>query len=115
VRSRHYTRVVDGEDVPDRRGDLDRTARQRAFLTALLNEVGGVRAPWTLHSVASSLTSAVMIDDSLTMREAISFGRRMGRLTSEPQELPVTDARSPGGAQVLFLGEGAQEVLAAFK
>ncbi len=114
VRSRTFTELVDGSWATDPTGDLGRTERQRAFLTSLLSEVGGVRDPRTLARVAGAMGGGLRIDDSLSYWDALRLGWKMRDLVPASAELPVVDRLTSGGAAVLELGEGADQVLADF-
>jgi LCP family protein required for cell wall assembly len=105
VRSRHYTEVIDGQQVTDPTGDIGRVARQQAFLRTVLKEAGGSRNPFTLLRVASSVSDGLRIDDRMSLVDAVRFAWNMGRLEPESLVLPTVDHRTTGGAAVLLLDE----------
>ena len=115
VRSRHYTEIIDGEEVVDGTSDLGRNDRQRQFLTALMDKAGQSKAPWKVHRVASAFSTAIAVDDALSMGDAFSLARRLGSLDAQPESLPVVGHVTDGGAQVLLLGDGAESVLDGFR
>jgi hypothetical protein len=51
----------------------------------------------------------------MSMLDAARFALRMGRLDPQPVILPVVPRTTSGGAAVLELGPGADEVLAGFR
>lgn len=114
VRSRFYTEVIDGRHVVDGTGDLGRVERQQQFMAALMSKVTSTRNPVALAKIASSLSGGMRIDDDLSYFEALNLLRRMRGLDPAPNSLPTTDFTTAGGAQVLRLAPGADEVLAAF-
>ncbi len=115
VRSREYTEVIDGQPVTDPTGDIGRTERQRAFLTALFGKLGSTRNPLALRSAASALAPGMAIDNTMTYLDALGLVLRVRGISSQSQELPVYPFTTSGGAAVLGLSEpDAAEVLAGF-
>jgi LCP family protein required for cell wall assembly len=114
VRSRTYTELIDGAWQTDPTADIGRTERQRAFLTALLTEVGGARNPVSASRVVDSLGGGMKIDDTLGFWEALRLSWRLKGLNPESVSLPVYGRTTTGGASVLELDVGADEVLAQF-
>jgi len=116
VRSRHYTEVIDGRNVPEGGlPDVNRTARQQIFLREIMSEVGSNRNPFKLVSAASKMSDGLRVDDAMSLIDAMRFAWDMGRMNPERVILPVTPRTTSGGAQVLDLGPGADEVLAQFQ
>ncbi len=116
VRSRHYTEVVDGQHRPEGGlPDVNRTMRQQTFLRALVATGFGNRNPLRLLSAADTVSGGLRIDDDMSMFDAARFAWRMGRLDPQPVLLPVVPRTTSGGAAVLELGPGADEVLASFR
>lgn len=115
VRSRHYTEVIDGQNVKDPTSDLGRVQRQQVFLREIMKKAGAKRNPLTLMSAASKMSGGLRIDDDMTMLQAASFAWNMGKLDPEPVILPTVPRTTSGGAAVLELGEGADAVLAQFR
>ncbi|MBX3284858.1 MAG: LCP family protein [Actinobacteria bacterium] len=116
VRSRHYTEVIDGQEVPEGGlPDVNRTQRQQVFLREIMAKAGSKRNPFTLLSAADKMAAGLRVDDDMTTFDAIRFGWQMGRLNPESVVLPVTPRTTSGGAAVLDLGPGADEVLAQFR
>lgn len=116
VRARHYTEVIDGQNVPEGGlPDVNRTQRQQTFLRAIMAEAGDKRNPITLMSTASKMSGGLRIDDDMTMFQAARFAWSMGRLDPETVILPVVPRTTDGGAQVLEVGPDADPVLDRFR
>jgi LCP family protein required for cell wall assembly len=103
VRSRAYTRIVDGREVVDGRGDLGRIERQQAFLRAVMHQAGAARNPFTVAKVGNAIASNLRVDDTIGFFDAIGLARKLSGLNPETVELPVTPIRTNGGAAVLQL------------
>ena len=115
VRSRQYTEVIDGVPVIDPTGDIGRTARQRAFLSALFSKLGSTRNPFAAGSAAQALAPGLAIDDTMTFLDALRLALDVRNLSSESVELPVDPFTTSGGAAVLALRQpDASTVLAGF-
>jgi LCP family protein required for cell wall assembly len=115
VRSRTYTRIVNGKPVVDGRADLGRIERQQTFLRAVMHSVGEARNPFTLARIANSVASNLKVDDSIGFRDSISLARKLAGLNPETVDLPVTPTRTSGGLDVLLLKQpSAQQALARF-
>jgi anionic cell wall polymer biosynthesis LytR-Cps2A-Psr (LCP) family protein len=115
VRSRNYVEVIDGDEEPDRTGDLGRVVRQQQFLSAVLGKLGESRNPLTLARAANSASGGLRIDDSLGLMDAIRLGWRLRGVDPVPVVLP-TDIGRNGAGSVLFLAEPeADDVLAQFR
>ena len=115
VRSRYYTEIIDGREVPQGTGDLGRVERQQKFLSAVMDELGSTRNPITLARVADTLAEGMRIDSDLGFLEALDLLRRMRGLDPAPNSLPTSGFETSGGAQVLRLVQpGADDVLADF-
>jgi LCP family protein required for cell wall assembly len=90
VRSRHYTEIIDGEEVKDPRADLGRIERQQAFLSTVFAKLGkSASNPFTMGRVASKMADGLRIDDDMTLWDAITLGRKMKGLSPIPVELPT--------------------------
>ena len=115
VRSRFYTEVIDGREVPEGTGDIGRVVRQQQFLSAVMQEVGAERNPFTLAKIADELSAGMRIDSDLGFFEALSLLRRMRGLDPAPNSMPTSNFTTGAGAAVLRLEQpGANEVLAQF-
>jgi LCP family protein required for cell wall assembly len=115
VRSRHYTEVIDGQEVEDQRGDLGRVERQQKFLTAVFGKLGNARNPFTLTASASNLADGLRIDDEMSLMDAIRLAWRIRGLEPAPQLLPVTPDRNESGAVLLLNEDEAQPILDQFR
>jgi LCP family protein required for cell wall assembly len=116
VRSRYYTRVVDGKNVVDGRGDLGRIERQQTFLRSVMSQAGESRNPLTVARVANSVASNLRVDDKLGFFDSIGLARKLSGLNPETVELPTKPIRTSGGAAVLVLDEPrGDEALARFR
>jgi LCP family protein required for cell wall assembly len=111
VRSRHYTEAVNGAWVTDLTADIGRTERQRAFLTALMGELGSERNPISLFRIPGALSGGMKLDTTLGYVEALRFAWKMKGLDPVPVELPVTPRTTSGGAAVLELQPSAADVI----
>lgn len=112
VRSRHYTRIVDGKRIVDPTADLGRIQRQQTFFRAVMSKVGDSRNPLTLLRIADGVAAGLRIDDAMGFRDLIGLARKLGGLDPETVELPVKPTTTAGGAAVLLLSEpGAQAAL----
>jgi LCP family protein required for cell wall assembly len=109
VRSRAYTRVVDGRTVVDPRGDLGRIERQQTFLRAVMHQVGGTRNPITLARIGDAIARNLKVDDAIGFFEALGLARRLGGLDPQTVDLPTTPSRTRGGAAVLLLAQPAAD------
>lgn len=103
VRSRTYTRLVNGKQVVDPTADLGRIQRQQTFLRAVMHEVGSTRNPVTLARIGDAIASNMKVDDALGFRDSLGLARRLAGLDPETVDLPVTPTRTSGGADVLLL------------
>ena len=115
VRSRFYTEVIDGREVPEGTGDIGRVVRQQQFLSAVMQEIGAERNPFTLAQIADELSAGMRIDSDLGFLEALSLLRRMRGLDPAPNSMPTSNFPTSAGAAVLRLQQpGADEVLSQF-
>ena len=103
VRSRTYTRIVNGRRVLDPTADLGRIQRQQTFLRAVMSEVGSTRNPLTLARIGDAVASNMKVDDALGFRDSLGLARKLAGLSPETVDLPVTPTRTKGGADVLLL------------
>lgn len=116
VRSRSYTEIIDGQEQPQGGlPDVNRTLRQQTFLREIMKKASSKRNPLTLMSAADKMSGGLRIDDDMTLIDAMRFAWRMGRLNPETVILPVVPRTTSGGAAVLDLGPGAEDVLAQFR
>jgi len=112
VRSRHYTRIINGKRVVDPTADLGRIERQQVFFRAVMAKVGDTRNPLTLLRIADGVAAGIHTDDAMSFRDMIGFARKLRGLSPETVELPVKPTTTAGGAAVLLLSEpGAQTAL----
>lgn len=116
VRSRHYTEIIDGQEVPEGGlPDVNRTQRQQTFLRAVMDKASSSRNPLTLMRAADDMSGGLRIDDEMKMLDAARFAWSLGRLDPVSVVLPVVPRTTSGGAAVLELGDGAEEILATFR
>ena len=116
VRSRSYTEIIDGREVRQAGlPDVNRTMRQQEFLRAIMSKASDRQNPFTLLRAADQMAAGLRIDDDMTLIDGVRFAWSMGRLDPETVVLPVVPRTTSGGAQVLDLGDGAEEVLAQFR
>jgi LCP family protein required for cell wall assembly len=110
VRSRHYTEIIDGEEVEDPRADLGRIERQQAFMFTVFAKLGDARNPIALARVASNVADGLRVDDDMTLFDAMRFAWRLRGLTPSPVVLPT----EPDG-NGLALADGAEQALDQFR
>ena len=116
VRSRHYTEIIDGKEVPEGGlPDVNRTQRQQTFLREIMKKAGTKRNPFTLMSAANKMSSGLRVDNDMTLFDATRFAWSMGRLNPETVALPVVPRTTSGGAAVLDVGDGGEAVLTQFR
>ena len=115
VRARRYTEIVDGQERRDPTGDIGRTARQQAFMAALFAEMTSTRNPFAVDGVLAGLGNTITIDSGLGLWDAFSLGRQVGGSEIVQVALPVDGFVTSGGAAVLRLGAGADDVLDGFR
>lgn len=116
VRSREFTEVIDDVPVTDPTGDLGRTGRQRAFLSALFSRVGSTRNPLRLASVPGALGPGLTVDSTMTYPDALRLVWNVRSIGDESDELPVYNFSTSGGASVVGLVEpDASTVLARYR
>jgi LCP family protein required for cell wall assembly len=108
VRSRHYTEIIDGQQVQDPRADLGRIERQQRFLSVVIEKLSSTKNPFALARAASGMAEGLRIDDKMSMFDAMSFAWGMRGLAEPLDPLPVTNDRNDSGA-VLILDEAAAE------
>ncbi|TML13796.1 MAG: LytR family transcriptional regulator [Actinobacteria bacterium] len=109
VRSRHYTRIINGKNVVDPTADLGRIARQQEFFRAVMSKVGATRNPLTLLRIADGVAAGLHTDDAMGFRDMIGLARKLGGLNPETVELPVKPTTTAGGAAVLLLNDPAAQ------
>jgi LCP family protein required for cell wall assembly len=111
VRSRHYTEIIDGEEVEDATADIGRQERQRQFLQVVFAELGNTKNPFSLASAASGLAGGLRIDDEMSMFDAIRLAWGMRSADPAPLVLPVSGDRNSSGAVLILNEEEAQPIL----
>ena len=103
VRSRHYEEQIDGAWRSTSTGDLARIDRQRDILFSLFGKVKSFSSIGNFSSLANSVGDAVILDDSLSLNEAI--GLAWDSRNIQPENLfsftPATVLTSYEGLSVL--------------
>jgi LCP family protein required for cell wall assembly len=116
VRSRTYTRTINGKQVVDPRGDLGRIERQQTFLRAVMKKVGTTRNPFRIAHIGNAVAGNLKVDDNIGFFDALRLARRLAGLDPETVDLPTKPIRTKEGAAVLLPEEpGAGGALARFK
>lgn len=115
VRSRHYTELINGQQVVDGTGDLGRVQRQQAFLSAVLSELGHQWNPFKVNSVASAAASGLTVDDRLSAWDLARLGLKLRGSAPAGTSVPVYPYTTDGGASVLGLTDDADTVLTRFR
>lgn len=115
ARSRHFEEKIDGEWVTDATGDVGRGARQRAFIAALVKDAAKyvIEHPLRAHTVMDAMTSAVSVDQNMSLLDLAQKLRPLGDGTSKSYALPV-DSDMNNGTFVFRLNRDSQPVLAYF-
>ena len=116
VRSRFYEEFVDGQWVSDPTADLGRVTRQRAFVSALMQQVVGTRNPFTLLGLAQTLagSAGLKLDDAMSYLDALGLAWQFRSFDPVSETLPVVGVNR-GGASTLDLGPGADTVIAGYQ
>jgi len=115
VRSRHYTEIIDGKEVPDNQNDFGRQLRQQTFLRVVLAKLASSKNPITLAGNSSKLADGLRIDDEMRFTDAISLGWDMAGKNPESVRLPVLPLRVQGQAALELDQPDADKVLAQFE
>lgn len=114
-RARHLEFLVDGTWRRDPTSDLGRIERQQAVGAALLGRLAqlDLSNPVELERLLDAAVGELRVDQATTNDDLLRLFRAIEGSTSQPLHYPVTDD-VVGGAQVLRLGPGADQVTAAF-
>ncbi len=122
ARSRNFEELIDGQWRIDPTGDLGRTARQRVFLSRIIDTATGKLGVTGLGAVDETLSVAgrnLVVEDGASIGDLLSLARTFAAVGGDRitgHGLPVEDFRTDGGAQVLRLKEGeAEAVLDVFR
>jgi LCP family protein required for cell wall assembly len=120
VRSRYYESQIDGRWVQDPSSDLGRIRRQQVFIRAALDRAlaQGARNPLELRRMLEAAQGEVILDDTLSLGEALDLGDRLRDF--DPEELVLMTVPATGGkageASVLFVDEReAQSIFDIFR
>jgi len=114
VRSRYYTEFVNGSWRVDGTADIGRTNRQRTFFAALNTAVTGTRSPLAFARFPGAVRSGIHMDVGFSMFDMFSIFWNTRGASAAGETLPVTPRVTSGGADVLELGPGAQQVISRF-
>jgi LCP family protein required for cell wall assembly len=117
VRSRYYVETIPGKgDVPQGGlPDINRNARQQAFLRAVLKKAGSSKNPFKLLDVGDAVSKGLKIDNDMTLWQAIVFAWDMGRLNPQSIPLPVVPATADGQSILNLNPTEAPAVLDQFR
>lgn len=115
ARSRHFEEKVDGRWRKQGTGDVGRGVRQQQFIATLVKESAKylIEHPLRTHTVMDSMTSAITVDQNLSLLDLAHKLRPMGDGTSKSYSLPV-DSDMDNGTFVFRLNRDSQPVLAYF-
>ncbi len=111
VRSRFYSELVDGSWRTDGTSDIGRTSRQRAFFAALGTAVTGTRSPLVLARFPGAVRSGINLDEGFSIMDLLSLFADLRGDAPTGETLPVVPRVTSGGADVLELGPGAEQVI----
>ena len=115
VRSRHYTEIIDGEEVPDNQSDFGRQARQQTFLRVVLDKMASSKNPVTLARNSSKLANGLRIDDEMRFTDALGLGWDIAGKSPETVILPTAPFRIAGQAALQLDQPRADAVLAQYE
>lgn len=115
VRSRHYTEIIDGQQVTDPTADLGRQERQQQFLLAAFSEVSQTKNPTAIGRVAASVSKGLVVDTGFGLLDAISLARHLGGSAPETVILPTEGARIGGASVLVLVQPDADLVLEQFR
>ncbi len=122
ARARTYEQLVDGAWQLDPSGDLGRTARQRRFLTEVIDAATGKIGVTQLGTVDEMLVVGgrnLVVEDGADIADLLSLARTFASVGGDgivDHSLPIEDFRTEGGAQVLRLRPAeADAVLDGFR
>ncbi len=115
VRSRHTLQKIDGawKSVPGA-SDLQRNQHQQDVIIQLFRELKSFGSPSKLTAQVAGLADAFVLDDTLSMTEAISLAwamREIDLLDINRLEIPVRLTRSKSGQSILVATVPFDEVL----
>ena len=115
VRSRHTLQKIDGawKSVPGA-SDLQRNQHQQDVIIQLFRELKSFGSPSELTAQVAGLADAFVLDDTLSMTEAISLAwamREIDLLDINRLEIPVRLTRSKSGQSILVATVPFDEVL----
>jgi len=113
VRSRRYTELIEGVPRQDPTSDLGRVARQQEFMRALVTKVTEQRNPIAVNGVLSSISSALILDDTTSFTDSLEIANSLRSTVPESVVLP-TLPETRGSNSVLVLAPGANDVLRLF-
>lgn len=83
TRSRTTQELIDGEwRFVEGVSDLDRTERQQALMLAMLGRLKTMRSPAALSGIAESLGDTVVLDETLSMGDAVAMAWDMRSLSA---------------------------------
>jgi LCP family protein required for cell wall assembly len=115
VRSRHTQDISGGisRSIPGV-NDITRNARQRDIVLQLLGRLSSFPNPTELVGLVEAVPGAFTLSESLTLTSAIGIAwdvRGTPLDSIKTPEIPVTNYRSPDGAQVLLPGESFSDTM----
>ncbi len=105
VRSRHTEQLRNGSWVSLGASDFSRQEHQQDVLFQLADKAAGLSSPASLMRKVSAVSSALRLDDSWTLAEAVSTAwehRGISRESVRRFSIEATNYRTPGGAAVLL-------------
>ncbi len=118
MRSRRTQELTDnGWRVIPGMNDLVRNERQRAFLIDMMGRLADVTSPQALTAAAQAVAPFVTVDSELGLIDAVNLAWTMRGYGSDSVvqlELPVYDAVTDGGADILLPSTPVAEIVADF-
>ena len=118
MRSRRTQELTDnGWRVIPGMNDLVRNERQRTFLLDIMGRMADFTSPQAMTSAVRVVTPFLTVDDDLTLFEAVDVAwtlKGYGSSSVVQLEVPVYDATTAAGAQVLMASVPVDQIVSEF-
>jgi anionic cell wall polymer biosynthesis LytR-Cps2A-Psr (LCP) family protein len=118
MRSRHTQELTeDGWHTLPGMNDLVRNERQRTFLIDIMGRMADFTSPQAMTAAARAVAPFLTVDSDLTLFEAVDIAwtlRGYGSSSVVQLEVPVYDATTDAGAQVLMASVPVDEIVSSF-
>lgn len=118
MRSRHTQELTEaGWRIIPGMNDLVRNERQRAFLIDMMGQIADFTSPQDMAAAAQAVAPFVTVDSELSLLDAVNLAwtlRGYGSGSVVELEVPVYDATTDSGADVLLPSTPVEEIVADF-